>query len=142
MNRYRGDRHFSAGLFNISPEGGIDTLTDREREMLGSLDWISGDRLLVPIVKASTLKRLGPAVENTGRDAAEVAYAAFTDITDSYNRSTYFKFLANDEDYIQVLIHSRFGLTIEHLVRNGTVSQIPQPVPESFGVYIVSGKLF
>ena len=76
------------------------------------------------------------------RDAAEVAFAKFTDITDSYKRSTYSKFLDYDEDYIQVLIHSLFGLTIEHLVRSGTVSQIPETVPESVGVYFVFGKLF
>jgi len=142
MNKYRGDQHFSAGLFSISPEGGIDSLTDREKEMLKNLDWISGDRLSVPIVKADTIKSLWPALENIGKDAAEVAFAKFTDITDSYNKSTYSKFLDNDEDYIQVLIHSLFGLTIEHLVRGGTVSQIPETVPESFGVYFVFGKLF
>jgi hypothetical protein len=142
MNKYRGDQHFSAALFNISPEGGIEYLTDREKEMLSDLDWISGDRLLVPIVKAGTIKSLQPAMENLGRDAAEVAFARFPDITDSYNKSTYSKFLDNDQDYIQVLIHSLFGLTIEYLVRSGTVSQTPETVPESFGVYIVFGKLF
>jgi hypothetical protein len=142
MNKYRGDQHFSASLFNISPKGGIDYLTDREKEMLSNLDWISDDRLLVPIVKAGTIKSLWPAMENIGKDAAEVVFARFTDITASYNRSTYSKFLDNDEDYIQVLIHSLFGLTIEHLVRSGTVSQIPETVPESFGVYLVFGKLF
>lgn len=142
MNNYRGDQQFSAGLFNISPEGGIDSLTDQEKEMLRNLDWISGDRLLVPIVKAGTIKSLWPEMENIGKDAAEVAYAKFTDITDSYNKSTYSRFLDKDEDYLQVLIHSLFGLTIEHLVRSGTVSQIPENVPESFGVYFVFGKLF
>jgi predicted transcriptional regulator len=142
MNKYRGDQDFSAGLFNISPEGGIHSLTDREKEMLRNLDWISGDCLMVPIVKAGTIKSLWPAMENIGRDTAEVAFAKFTDITDSYNKSSYSKFLDNDEDYIQVLIHSLFSLTIERLVRSGTVSQIPEPVPESCGVYLVFGKLF
>jgi hypothetical protein len=142
MNKYRGDQYFAAGLFKISPEGGIDSLTDQEKEMLRDLNWISGDRLLIPIVKAATIKSLWPAMENIGRDAAEVAFAKFSDITDSYNRSNYSRFLDNDEDYIQVLIHSLFGLTIEHLVRSGTVSQVPETVPESFGVYFVFGKLF
>jgi hypothetical protein len=71
-----------------------------------------------------------------------VALAKFSDLTDSYKKSTYSKFLDNDEDYIQVLIHSLFGLTIEHLVRSGTVSQIPENVPESFGVYIVLGRVY
>jgi hypothetical protein len=142
MNKYRGDQHFSAGLFNISPEGGIDSLTDREKEILRYLDWISGDRLLVPIVKADTIKSLLPAIENIGRDAAEIAFAKFADITDSYNKSTYSKFLDNDEDYIQVLIHSLFCLTIEHLVRSGTVSPVPETVPEFFGVYFVFGRLY
>lgn len=142
MNRYRGDQDFSACLFNISPEGGLHSLTDQEKEMLKNLDWISSDRLLVPIVKAETIKSLWPAMENIGRDVAELAFAKFSDITDSYNKSTYSKFLDNDEDYIQVLIHSLFSLTIEHLVRISTVSQIPEPVPESFGVFLVFGKLF
>jgi hypothetical protein len=142
MNEYRGDQHFSAGLFNISPEGGIQSLTDRQKGMLKNLDWIADDRLQVPIVKAGTIETLWPAMENIGRAAAEVAFARFADITDSYNNSTYSKFLDNDEDYIQVLIHSLFGLTIEHLMRSGTVSQIPEPVPEYFGVYFVFGKLF
>ena len=142
MNKYRGDQHFAEGLFKISPEGGIHSLSDREKDMLRDLDWVSGDRLLVPIVQAGTIKSLQPAMENIGRDAAEVAFAKFTDITDSYKRSTYSKFLDYDEDYIQVLIHSLFGLTIEHLVRSGTVSQIPETVPESVGVYFVFGKLF
>ncbi len=142
MNKYRRDQHFIAGLFNISPEGGIDSLTDQEKEKLRNLGWISDDRLLVPIVKADTIKSLWPEMESIGRDTAEVAFAKFTDITDSYNKSTYSEFLDNDEDYIQVLIHSLFGLTIEHLVKSGTVSQIPESVPEFFGVYFVFGKLF
>jgi hypothetical protein len=142
MNKYRGDQHFFAGLFKISPEGGIDSLTDQEKEILRDLDWISDDRLLVPIVKAGTIKSLWPAIENLGRDAAEVAFAKFADITDSHHRSTYSHFLDNDEDYIQVLIHSLFGLTIEQLMRSGTVSQIPETVPESCGVYFIFGKLF
>jgi hypothetical protein len=142
MNKYRRDQDFSAGLFNITPEGGIGALTDLEKEVLRDLDWISDDRLLVPIVEAGTIKSLWPAMENIGRDAAELAFARFTDITDSYNRSTYSKFLENDEDYIQVLIHSLFCLTIEQLVKSGTVSRIPEIVPESFGVFFVFGKLF
>lgn len=142
MNNYVKNKDFSASLFNISPEGGIDSLTNQEKEILRNLDWISGDRLLVPIIKASTIKSLLPVLENIGRDAAEVAYAKFTDITESYSKSTYSKFLDNKEDYIQVLIHSLFGLTIEQLVRSGTVTEVPETVPESFGVYIVFGKLY
>jgi len=142
MNKYKWDQNFAKCLANITPEGGIDSLTNQEKEMLRDLDWISDDSLLVTIVKANTIKSLIPELDNIGRDAAEVAFAKFTDIKDSYNKSTYSKFLDNKEDYIQVLIHSVFGLTIEHLVKSGTVSQIPETVPESFGVYIVSGKLF
>jgi hypothetical protein len=142
MEKHRRDQEFSAGLFKISPEGGLDSLTNSEKEMLLKLGWISGDRLLVPIVEAGTIKRLFPEMENIGKDAAEVAFAGFEDITDSYNRSTYSEFLDYDEDYIQVLIHSLFGLTIEHLVRMGTVSGIPETVPESFCVYFVFGKLY
>ena len=142
MNKYRRDKQFSASLFKISPEGGMDSLTNQEKEKLRDLDWISGDRLLVPIIKASTLKKLMPTIENIGREAAKVAFTKFTNLSESYNKSSYSKFLDYEEDYIQVLIHSLFGLTIEQLVKNGTVSQVPETVPESFSVYIVSGKLY
>jgi hypothetical protein len=142
MNKYRRDQYFSACLFKISQEAGIHSLTDREKAMLRDLDWISGDRLLVPIVEADTVKSLLPMIENIGKDAAEVAFAKFQDITDSYNKSTYSKFLDNDEDYIQALIHSLFSLTIERLMRISTLPQIPVTVPESLGVYFVFGKLF
>ena len=142
MNKYRRDKQFSASLFKISPEGGMDSLTNQEKEKLRDLDWIFDDRLLVPIVKASTLKKLMPTIENIGREAAKVAFTKFTNLSESYNKSSYSKFLDYKEDYIQVLIHSLFGLTIEQLVKNGTVSQVPETVPESFSVYIVSGKLY
>lgn len=142
VNQYRRDQYFPSCLFNISPEGRIDVLGVREREILENLDWITGDHLMVPIVKAATIKRLWPEMEKIGKDAAAVAHAQFNDMKDSYNRSTHSKFLDHDEDYIQVLVHSLFGLTIEHLVKSGSVSQIPQPVPESFGVYLVFGQLF
>ena len=142
MNKYAWDKTFSAGLFKISPGGGMDSLTDREKEILRDLGWISDERLMVPIVNASTIKSLMPVIKNIGRDAAEVAFAEFADLTDSYNNSSYAKFLDHEEDYIQVLIHSLFGLTIEQLVRVGAVSQVPGTVPESFGVYIVSGRVY
>ncbi|MBN1270777.1 MAG: hypothetical protein JXB26_00770 [Candidatus Aminicenantes bacterium] len=142
MNKYRGDEHFAAVLFNITPEGGIHSLTHQEKVMLQDMDWISNDRLLVPIVKAETIKRLWQAIEEMGKDAAEVAFSHFTDITDSYKKAPHSKFLDSDEDYIQVCIHVLFGLIIEHLEKNGVVSPIPHPAPESFGVYVVFGKLF
>jgi hypothetical protein len=142
MNKYRGDPHFAEGLFNITPEGGIQSLTNREKEMFRYLDWISNDSLLVPIVKAATIKRLWPTIEKIGREAAEVAFGNFSDITDSYNKAPHSKFLDSDDDYIQACIHILFGLIVEHLVKNGAVSRIPKPVPESFGVYFVFGKLF
>jgi len=142
MNKYRGNRQFAAGLFNITPEGGIHSLTDREKQMLRDLGWIANNRLLVPIVEAATIKRLWPMIEKVGRDAAEVAFDNFADITNSYDKAPYSKFLDDDDDYIQVCIHSLFGLIVEQLVKNGEVSRIPKPVPESFGVYLVFGKLF
>lgn len=142
MNKYRGSREFATALFNITLEGGIYTLTDLEKEMLKSLGWIANDGLLVPIVRAVTIKSLWPAIEKIGRDAAGVAFGNFSAITDSYSKAPHSKFLENDDDYIQVCIHVLFGLIIEHLVKNGAVSRIPDPVPESFGVYFVFGKLF
>ena len=142
MNRHRRDPDFAACLLHISPEGEIHDLTPREKDMLSDLGWISGKRLLVPIVQAETIKSLQPAIESIGREAAEVAFARFTDLTDSFNGSPFSKFLKYKEDYIQVLIHALFGLTIERLVENGTVARVPETVPESFGVFIVSGDLF
>jgi hypothetical protein len=142
MNRYRGDREFASSLFKITPDGGILSLTDREKGMLDYLGWISKDRLLVPIVKAATIKRLWPAIEKIGRDAAGIAFDHFSDITESYKKAPHSKFLNTDEDYIQVCVHVLFSAIIEHLVEKGAVPRIPDPVPESFGVYFVFGKLF
>ena len=142
MNKYRRNQDFGAALLNISPDGDIQELTQHEKEMLKDLEWISGDSLLVPVIKASTLESLLPAFQEIGKEAAGIAFERYGNLSDSYKQSTYSKFLSYDEDYIQVLIHSLFGLTIEQLVKNGTVAQIPKPVPESFGAFIVSGKLY
>jgi hypothetical protein len=142
MEDYRGDKVFSAGLFKISPEGGIDALSKQEKKILSGLNWISGDRLLVPIVNAETIKSLLPSMKKIGLDSAEVAFSRFVDMTNSYNRSTYSEFLENEEDYVQVLIHSLFGLIIEELVESKTVQQVPENVPDHFGVFFVFGELF
>lgn len=142
MNKYRGDQHFSAALFKITPEGGLHSLTSQEKEMLRYLNWISNDSLLVPIVNAITIKRLWPTIEELGKDAAILGFGSFADITDSYKKAPHSGFLDEDDDYVQVCIHVLFGLTIEHLVNTGVVARIPNPVPESFGVYVVNGKLF
>ncbi len=142
MNKYRGDKPFSTGLFKISPEGGINSLTDQEKAMLRYLNWIENDRLLVPIVEATTVKSLFPLIDKIGAAAAEVAFGHFDDILVSSDKSPYSEFLDNDHDYIQVCYHALFGIIIEQLVENGVVSPVPEPVPDSFGVYFVFGKLF
>lgn len=142
MEKYRGNEHFSACLFSISPDGDIGSLTYREKEMLRDLNWIADDHLLIHIVKARTIKSIMPELENIGREAAEIAFDRIADITDSYESSNYSQFISHKEDYIQVLIHSLFGLTIEQLVNSGTVSHVPEGVPESFGVFIVDGRLY
>lgn len=142
LNKYKWDKEFSASLFKISTDNRLDSLNAGEREMYSDLGWISGDSLSVPILEANTLKSMLPLLENIGKEAAEIAFTEFSDLSDSYNKSSYSEFIDYKEDYIQVLIHSLFGLTIEQLVKTGVVSKVPKPVPDYFGVFIVKGKTY
>ena len=142
MNRYRRDQDFVSMLFKITPDGGINSLTDQEKSMLRSLKWVTGERLLVPTVQADTIKSLRPLMEKIGKEAADVAFEHFSDLTESFTDSPYSKFSEESEDYIQVCYHVLMGVLIEQLEVEGVVSPIPRPVPEHFGSYLVFGKVF
>ena len=142
MESYRRDHSFSKAFFKITPEGGINNLSDEGKEMFGSLGWIEDNKLLIPIVKAETVKSLWPIIKQMGSEAAEAAFAHFEDILKSFNKSPHSKFLEEKEDYIQVCIHVLFGLAVELLEENGVVTDIPEPLPDHFVVYFVFGKLF
>jgi hypothetical protein len=142
MNEYRDDPDFPAALFAIAPDGAIDALTDRDRAVLDALEWTSGDRLLVPAVRASTIESLRPALETIGRAGAEAAFDNYSVIIDSFDGSPYSGFLEAAGDYIQVSYHTLFSSVLERLVEDRALPRFPEPVPEHFGVYIVMGKLF
>ncbi len=142
MNAHRGDPEFSAALFQITPEGGIDSLTERGREILSALDWIADDRLLVPEVQASTIKSLRPTLDAIGRGAAALVFDNHSVIIDSFNSSTYSRFLYASGDYIQACYHTLFGAILEQLAHVGALPAVPESVPEHFGVYIILGRLF
>lgn len=142
MNAYRGDRNMSAALFGITPAGGLESLGASERELLGTLGWIGNDRLLVPVVQAATVKALWPALEEIGVGAAHVVSENLAVITEAFDSSPYSRFLDTDRDYVQACYHTLFGVVLGQLVEAGVVPNVPHPVPEHFGVYIIMGKLF
>jgi hypothetical protein len=142
MNKYRGDKDFSSALFKITKEGGINALTEQEKEMFKFLDWITEDRLLVPVVYARTIRSLMPVFERVGRSAAEVGFENHSLIIDSFNNSPYSEFSEGGGDYIQVCYHALFGLIIEQLVDAGVLPPIPEPVPEFFGAFIIFGRVY
>lgn len=69
MNAHRNDAVLSAALFGLTPAGGIESLAANERETLRGLGWIENDRLLVPVVQATTIKALMPVMEKIGAAA-------------------------------------------------------------------------
>jgi hypothetical protein len=142
MNAYRGDPEMSAALFGITPTGRIESLAENERDILRALDWIEDGRLLVPLVQASTIKSLWPRLEEIGAEAADVVFDNHSIIVDAFNSSPYSRFLDAGGDYFQACYHALFGVVLEQLAETGAVPELPNPVPEHFGVYIVMGKLF
>jgi hypothetical protein len=142
MNAHRGDPVLSAALFGISPAGGIESLAENEKDALRALDWTQDDRLLVPVVQATTIKSLGPMLEEIGTAAADVVFENHSIIIDAFDRSPYAAFLDGGGDYLQVCYHGLFGLVLEQLAATGVVPEFPEPVPEHFGVYIIMGRLF
>lgn len=142
MNAYRGDRNMSAALFGITPAGGLESVGATGRELLGALGWIGNDRLLVPVVQAATVKALWPTLEEIGVEAARVVSENLAVITEAFDSSPYARFLDADDDYVQACYHTLFGVVLGQLVETGVVPNVPHPVPEHFGVYIIMGKLF
>ncbi len=142
LNRHKEDLILSSALFKISPEGRIDSLTNPEKDILKELHWIDGDRLLVPVVNADTVKSLFPAIDRIGKDAAEVVFKNYTIIINSFNESPYSRFLNAGGDYIQVCYHILFSILLEKLVDADVLPPIPKPVPDHFGVFIIFGRVF
>jgi hypothetical protein len=142
MNEHRRDPVLSAALFGITPAGGITSLGQSERDTLRALEWVAGDRLLVPVVQATTVKGVRPLLEEIGADAAAVVFDNHSAITGGFDRSPYAAFLDGGGDYVQVCYHALFGLVLEQLAESGVLPQFPDPVPEHLGVYIIMGRVF
>lgn len=142
LNNYREDPNLASLLFKINPEGRINSPTNQEREILDELKWIAGNRFLVPVVRANTIKALLPLIERTGRDAAGLVFENYSVITESFNNSPFFNFLDGAGDYIQVCYHTLFSLIIDGLIKENIIPPIPKPVPEPFGVFIIYGRVF
>ena len=142
MEKYRRSKEFRDAYFEVSPEGGLGGLTDREKLMFKNLGWTDHDRVLIPIVKAATVKAILPAFEKIGAKAAEIAFGNFEDIVDQWDEGPYSKFLEVSEDYVQVAIHVLFAMAAERLIEHGVISARPDPRPENFGVFFVFGKLY
>jgi hypothetical protein len=142
MNAHRSDTVLTAALFGITPAGGIESLNRSERDTLRALEWVAGDRLLVSVVRATTIKALWPLLEEIGAGAAAVVIDDHSIFTQSFDRSPYAAFLDGGGDYVQVCYHALFGLVLEQLAESGVVPRFPDPVPEHFGVYIILGKSY
>jgi hypothetical protein len=142
MNEYRGDSSFSDALFALAPDGGTASLRGSQEDVFRSLGWIEGDSLLVPAVRAGTVRLMWPALEEVGSAAAEVVFDHYSLILDGYRRSPYAEFLDAGGDYLQVCYHVLFGVVLEQLAEAGVVPEFPDQVPEHFGVYLVIGQLF
>jgi hypothetical protein len=142
MEKYRRSKEFCSAYFKISTDGGIDSLTENEKIMFKKLGWIDNNKVLIPIVKNTTVKAILPELEKIGKNAAEIAFGKFEDIIDQYEKGPYSKFLEGSEDYVQVGLHILFGMLADRLIDHGIVSEIPDPLLENFGVYFVFGKLY
>lgn len=110
MNRYRRDPETAAALFGMTPAGGIESLAENERDVLGALDWTDGGRLRGPVVQASTVKSPWPMLEEIGANATNVVFDNHKVIIDTFNSSPYSRFLKAAGDYFQACRHALFGL--------------------------------
>ena len=141
MNAHRSDPVLSAALFQLTPAGGIESLTGDETETLRALGWIENDRLLVPVIQAKTVQALMPLLEKIGADAGNVVLDEHRRIITAFDHSPYSRFEQSGGDYIQVCYHVLFDLVLEQLAATGVLSAFPRPAPEHFGVYIILGQL-
>jgi hypothetical protein len=142
MEKYRRSKEFCSAYFKVSPKGGLDGFTEKEKTMFKELGWIDNEQVLIPIVNGTTVKAVLPALEKIGEKAAGIAFGHFKDIVDRYESSPYSKFLGGSEDYIQVALHILFGRAAERLIDHDVVSEKPDTRPENFGVFFVFGKVY
>jgi hypothetical protein len=142
MNRFRGNEHFTSALFKIPSDGNMKALNKNEKEMFQYLNWSSEERLLVPMVQANTIIPLLPLIGRIGKEAAETAFEDFSPILDSFDKSSYSKFLDGAGDYFQVCYHTLFCVIIEQLISMKVLPEIPDPVPDHFGAYITIGNVW
>ncbi|MFO7867307.1 MAG: hypothetical protein R6V02_10945 [Candidatus Aminicenantes bacterium] len=73
---------------------------------------------------------------------AESVFSNFTVFIDSFNDSPYSQFLEGAGDYIQACYHTLFALIIDILIEKQILPPPPQPVPDSFAVYITLGSVW
>jgi hypothetical protein len=142
FNRYRNDQDFSSLLYRINNDGHLQALTKSERKILTELDWIKNDHLLVPIIQAKSIKTILPNIKKIGRGAAEVFLKNHSIIIDSFQKSSYAKFMDGGGDYIQVCYHILFSEIINQLIKSGILPEIPKSIPEHFGVFITIGSIY
>ena len=142
FSRFRNDQDFSSLLHRIAEDGNLQELTKAEKELLINLEWVTDDRLLVPMIQAESAKNIMQDMEEMGRDAAQVVFENYSIIINSFEESPYAEFMDGGGDYIQVCYHILFSLIIEELIKAGILPPIPEAVPEHYGVFITIGSVF
>jgi len=141
VTNYRWQEKCKSELYKITPDGDFSSFTDEEIETWRKEGWIVDDKLMVPVVKAETIKSFWPAIEKAGKEAAKVAFENFGDIVQSFHDSPHAKFLDGSDDYIQLCFHMLFGMVVENMKEYGVVAPVPDPTPGYFGVYFIFGNL-
>ncbi len=142
LNPYRGDPEFAALLAKISPTGDYSELSPAEVAILKKLDWIVNNRFLIPIIQADSIKPLIPLLRQMGQEMAVTVFTEYDVFIDAFNDSPYSDFLEGAGDYFQACYHIMFALVIDTLIDESILPPPPQPVPDSYAVYITLGSVW
>ncbi len=137
LNKYEKNPDLSSALFKLIPQEGKPSLSDKEKKILENLEWLENDELKVPMINSRIRVSLTPPLAKAAESTAEVVFENFDIILDAFNDSPYSKFLDGAGDYIQYSYHMLMYLTIEKLIQQGVLPDIPKPLPEYFGTYML-----
>jgi hypothetical protein len=137
LNKYENNPDLSSALFKLIPQKGKPSLSDKEKKILENLGWLENDEPKVPMIDSQMRASLAPPLTKAAESTAEVVFENFKVVLNAFESSPYFKFLEGAGDYIQYSYHVLMYLTIEKLIQQGVLPDIPKPLPEYFGTYVL-----